>query len=252
MNVVIIGSGNVATVLGRLIKNAGFEIVQVFGRSGYNAAVLAEELGCEYTDQVSNITREANMYLVAIADAGLNDFGQFGDFGDRLVVHTAGSITKDVFEKTSTNYGVLYPLQSLRKEIKLLRQDIPLLIDGNNETVIAGLEQFALTLSTSVQRASDEQRLKLHVGAVIVSNFTNHLYSLADDYCTKSGVDFKLLQPLIEETALRLREHAPATMQTGPAARKDITTLDKHLRELSVYPKLRNLYLKISDSIMNA
>jgi hypothetical protein len=57
---------------------------------------------------------------------------------------------------------------------------------------------------------------------------------------------------LIEETAWRLREHAPATMQTGPAARKDITTLDKHLRELSVYPKLRNLYLKISDSIMNA
>ncbi|MDO9374193.1 MAG: DUF2520 domain-containing protein, partial [Ferruginibacter sp.] len=65
-------------------------------------------------------------------------------------------------------------------------------------------------------------------------------------------VDFHLLQPLIEETALRIRDQHPATLQTGPAIRKDITTLDRHLRELSAYPKLRNLYLKISDSIMNA
>jgi predicted short-subunit dehydrogenase-like oxidoreductase (DUF2520 family) len=171
--------------------------------------------------------------------------------GDKLVVHTAGSITKDVLEKTSTSYGVLYPLQSLRKENKNLLLDIPFLIDGNTEEVIAGLEQFGLTLSTSVERATDEQRLKLHVAAVIVSNFTNHMYALAADYCAHAGVNFKMLQPLIEETALRLREHAPADMQTGPAIRKDITTLDKHLRELSVYPKLRNVYLKLSDSIMN-
>ncbi|MDO9376065.1 MAG: NAD(P)-binding domain-containing protein, partial [Ferruginibacter sp.] len=159
MNVVMIGSGNVATVLGRLIKNAGFEIVQVYSRSGHNAARLAEELGAQFTDQPENISRQANMYLLAIADQGLTDLAQFGNFGDNLVVHTAGSISKDVLEKSSSNYGVLYPLQSLRKEIKTLQQDIPFLIDGNNETVISGLEQFALTLSSSVQRATDEQRL---------------------------------------------------------------------------------------------
>jgi hypothetical protein len=93
--------------------------------------------------------------------------------------------------------------------------------------------------------------LKLHVAAVFVSNFTNHLYMLAADYCNKEGLDFEMLHPLIVETASRLRNHPPAEMQTGPAIRKDITTLDKHLRELSAYPKLKNIYLKMSDSIMN-
>ncbi len=251
MKVVIIGSGNVATVLGRLISSAGYDILQVYSRRAENAVRLAEELGCTSTDQWGEIRKDANLYLVSLADNALNDMNQLGNLGDKLVVHTAGSITKDVLEKNSANYGVLYPLQSLRKENTDVSADIPFLIDGNTEEVIAGLEQFGLTLSSSVERATDEQRLKLHVAAVIVSNFTNHMYTLAADYCTHAGVNFKMLQPLIEETALRLRKHAPADMQTGPAIRKDITTLDKHLRELSVYPKLRNVYLKLSDSIMN-
>ncbi len=60
-----------------------------------------------------------------------------------------------------------------------------------------------------------------------------------------------MLQPLIEETAVRIRHHDPCTMQTGPAIRKDTVTLDKHLRVLNAYPKLRTAYLRLTDSIMN-
>jgi hypothetical protein len=99
--------------------------------------------------------------------------------------------------------------------------------------------------------ASDELRAKLHVAAVLVSNFTNHLYALAYDYCSKEGAEFKLLLPLIEETALRLRNHVPNEMRTGPAIRKDIKTLEKHLRLLAAHPKAHHMYLKITDSIMD-
>ena len=60
-----------------------------------------------------------------------------------------------------------------------------------------------------------------------------------------------MLLPLIEETGSRLHHHTPGEMQTGPAVRKDIATLDKQLRLLTNYPRLRNIYLKITDSIMN-
>ena len=101
-------------------------------------------------------------------------------------------------------------------------------------------------------KASDDQRLKLHLAAVIVNNFTNHLYALAADYCDNEQIDFKMLQPLIEETALRLREHLPRDVQTGPAIRKDMITIDKHLRILSEHPALKKIYLQMTDSIMNA
>jgi hypothetical protein len=110
---------------------------------------------------------------------------------------------------------------------------------------------FAKELSPKVEIAGDEERLKLHVAAVIVSNFTNHLYAIAEAYCIEEKIDFDMLKPLIGETALRIRTISPAAVQTGPAVRKDIHTLDKHLRLLVNHPKLRTTYLRLTDSIMN-
>lgn len=251
MKVVIIGAGNVASVLGRLIKNAGYDVIQVVSRQIGHAARLADELGAACTDQNGTLNMEGDIYLVAIADSAISEIPNCFNLEGKLVMHTAGSVSIEALSKASARHGVLYPLQSLRKENYHLYQDIPILVDGSNEETIAEIEQFALSISSSVERANDESRLRLHLAAVIVNNFTNHMYELAADFCEKSGVNFKMLQPLIEETALRLRDHSPANMQTGPAIRKDITTLDKHLRELSAYPKLRNVYLKITDSIMN-
>lgn len=250
MKVGIIGSGNVATVLGRLIRSNNHEVVQVMSRNIEHAKMLAEELGANYTDFGGLPDISADMYIIAVADFAIRDGLPRMQLQDKLVVHTAGSVSKDVLKELSVNYGVLYPLQSLRKEMKQM-PGIPFLVDGNSEGVIQYIEAFAQTLSPDVRRTADEERLKLHVAAVIVSNFTNHLYAIAEEYCNKEHVDFNLLKPLILETALRIKDVSPAAVQTGPAVRKDIHTLDKHLRILVNHPKLRTTYLRLTDSIMN-
>jgi predicted short-subunit dehydrogenase-like oxidoreductase (DUF2520 family) len=251
MKVVIVGAGNVATVLGRLIRDNGHTIVQVVSRAADNAAVLAKELNCAFTDNSGVIDQSADLYLIAVTDTAMGQLDERYHLGDKLVIHTAGSVSKEVLKNITNNYGVLYPLQSLRKQNMDLQQDIPLLVDANSEVALKTVQDFAFSISSNVIRADDEQRLKLHVAAVLVSNFTNHLYALAADYCNKEGADFKLLLPLIEETALRLRHYPPHEMRTGPAVRKDIHTLQKHLHLLTKYPAIHNIYLKITDSIMN-
>ncbi len=249
MRIVIIGSGNVATVLGRLFQKNGHEIVQVVSRNVVHAQLLAAELNCSFTDNNGSMDAGAELYLVAVSDGALYELNDRINLDRKLVVHTAGSVSIDVLKEISVNYGVLYPLQSLRKEMNYT-QDIPFLIDGNTEETKTFVEDFANTLSTSVTKASDEERLKLHVAAVVVSNFTNHLYALAEEFCTKENIDFKLLAPLIKETAERVEAISPADAQTGPAIRKDIFTLDKHIKLLANHPKLKYLYLKLTDSIM--
>jgi predicted short-subunit dehydrogenase-like oxidoreductase (DUF2520 family) len=191
----------------------------------------------------------ATLYLVAVADTALADLNNSFNLGNKLILHTAGSVSKDVLQNVSVNYGVLYPLQSLRKEMQYAT-DIPLLIDGNTEETITLIEDFAKTISINVSKANDEQRLKLHVAAVVVSNFTNHLYALAENFCKKENVDFTLLAPLIKETAERIQHASPADVQTGPAVRNDIFTIEKHLRILSDHPSLKYMYIKLTDSIM--
>jgi len=250
MKIVLIGSGNVATVLGRLFQKNNHQVIQVMSRHTENARRLAEELGCAWTNYDGITDTSADIYIVSITDGVLFDLNKSFSLGNKLIVHTAGSVSKDVLAAISSSYGVLYPFQSLRKEITAI-PEIPFLIEGNTPEATTLIEDFAKTISSTVKRSTDEERLKMHVAGVVVNNFSNHLYSLTEEYCTKEHLDFKLLYPLIQNTAERIFRYAPKDVQTGPALRNDVFTLDKHLRILAAHPKLKYLYLKFTDSIMN-
>ncbi|MGB8190400.1 MAG: DUF2520 domain-containing protein [Chitinophagaceae bacterium] len=248
MRVVIIGSGNTATVLGRKIKASDHSILQVTGRNEVAVTALANELASKPNTDPHSIDLAADLYVIAIADSALPQLHEWLQLDKKTVVHTAAAVSKDVLQKISRNYGVLYPLQTLRKEQQHL-PEIPFLVDGNTADDLALIEDFARTLSPDVLIADDALRLRVHVAAVFVNNFTNHLYALAQEFCKKEQLDFSLLQPLIDETAQRLHTLSPGDSQTGPAVRNDRATIEKHLEVLSAYPHLKNIYEQLTESI---
>lgn len=207
-------------------------------------------MGAQAADWKIGPDSSADIYIIALSDGALHEALQGLTFDDKPVFHTAGSLSKDVLKYVSKQYGVLYPLQSLRKEMQVI-PPIPFMIDANNEKTLSILQAFARSLSSSVEVATDEDRIKLHIAAVLVSNFTNHLYALAETFCKKENIHFDLLKPLIMETANRVQEHLPSTVQTGPAIRRDILTIEKHLKILLEHPALRTTYVRLTDSIMN-
>jgi predicted short-subunit dehydrogenase-like oxidoreductase (DUF2520 family) len=249
MKVVIIGSGNVATVLGRKIKERGTEIIQVISKTEKHAKALADVLRASYATNLSGIDTAAELYLIAVSDQQIDSVARQLPRMKGIVVHTAGSVNKDVLKDVASNYGVMYPLQTLNKHVDTLPV-IPIILDGNSEQVRHTLFDFAGTWTPIVAFANDEQRLSTHIAAVIANNFTNHLMALTEDFCNKEGVDFKLLIPLINETVNKLGTLSPAILQTGPAVRGDISTIDKHLQLLNRQPALRKLYLKLTESII--
>ena len=249
MKVVIIGSGNVATVLARRMLTAGHEISQVISRNKKHAGQLAKELKCGYASALEEIRPDADIYMIADSDTSLPEIANTLFLDKKLVVHTAGSVPKDILRNISRNYGVLYPLQSLRREIETI-PEIPILVDGNTPDDLEMIYDFAKTISGHVEIADDEERSKLHVGAIIVNNFTNHLYRLTEEYCKQEQINFQLLLPLIYETASRLKAFSPGEVQTGPAARNDSQTIEKHIKLLGSYPDLQKIYRLMTASII--
>lgn len=247
MEIVIIGTGNTATILGRKLKEAGHTIVQVYGRNAEAASQLAYELDTDSTNYWSIVSRKADLYLIAVSDVAVEEVLRELQLPDGTVVHTAASVSKEVLQHEGA-YGVFYPLQSLKKETASL-PDIPIIIDASDEQTFQQLEKLAESISSQVTRGSDSERLKLHLAAVFCNNFVNHLYTLAENYCRKEGLDFKLLLPLIKETALRLESISPARAQTGPAIRNDQATIDKHMALLENHPELRSFYELFTQSI---
>lgn len=251
MDIVILGSGNVAAVLGRKFKEAGHTILQVVSRNASTASKLAYEWDTESTNYPSIINRNADVYLVAVSDDAIEDVVADLQLPKKVVAHTAASVSKDILKNVSQHYGVFYPLQSLNKD-DINLPEAPIFFDGNDEFTRKKLESLALSISPQhVSQANDDARLKLHVAAVFVNNFTNHLYALAEEYCKKEGIDFKELLPLIEETISRLNDTSPSKTQTGPAIRNDEETIQKHLSLLASHPQMRKAYEFLTASIRN-
>lgn len=248
MNLVFVGSGNTATVLAKKFYAAGHSILQVWSRNRDHAHQLATVTDAQPVNRLSDISRKADLVILAVADQALPEISSQLQLGELPVVHTAGAVSREVLHGSSGNYGVLYPLQSLRKEMDPLCE-IPFLVDAVTPQLLQQLQQLALSVSSQVQQAGDGQRLSFHLAAVLVNNFTNHLYALADHLCREREVDFKLLLPLIYETALRLKQAPPELLQTGPALRKDQVTIQRHLDLLAANQPLQQLYSILTDSI---
>ena len=248
MKLVLIGSGNTAHILGQKSMMSGHQILQVYSRDPQHAADLAAILKTDSTSIPAKINATADLYLVALKDEALYQIAGWLKLDPRLVAHTAGTAPMNTLEQVSSNFGVVYPLQSLRKE-NLQVPELPLLIDANTTANLDFLRLFAESITESVQETDDEYRRKIHLAAIAANNFTNYLFTLTEDFCKREKIDFRLLLPLIRETVQRLDEHSPAGMQTGPAMRDDQVTINKHLGMLTNYPELRVVYEMFTEQI---
>ncbi|GAB4091843.1 DUF2520 domain-containing protein [Flaviaesturariibacter terrae] len=248
MRIVIIGTGNTATILGRKLKAAGHQIVQVFGRNAAAASALAYELGCASANYWTIVDRTADLYLLAVSDLAVEELRKELDLPDATLVHTAASVPLDTLKGAAGHHGVFYPLQSLRKNSSRL-PDIPVLVDAGDSDTLQLLEELAHSISGQVATADDAARLRLHLAAVFCNNFVNHIYTLMEDWCARQGLDFGLLRPLIRETAERALEGSPRQSQTGPALRHDTATIGRHRRLLAGEPRLLALYDLFTESI---
>lgn len=221
MRVVMLGSGNTATVLSVLINKAGHELVQVISRDVENAKALASLYGAASGTLTDPQFSEADIYIMALHDAALDNIEKIPALKDKFVVHTAGAISINALKACSDKFGVLYPLQTLSKFTEHV-PEIPFLVDGNTQEISHNILGFAKSLSGKVIEANDKERLSYHVAAVFVSNFSNHMYALGELFCKKERVDFNSLLPLINEVTDRVNNYSPFLTQTGPAIRDDV------------------------------
>lgn len=248
MRVTIIGSGNVATVMGKELHAKGHTIVEVYSRQPTRARELAAMLGATAATDLTQLNADADLYLVAVSDDALPAVAAALLLPGKLVAHTAGSVTKQVFANTTTRYGVVWPIKMVRKNMLSL-DPVTMVVDGSDPATTEELRGFAAIFSDHIVTANDEVRLKMHMLASFTLNFTNHLFHLAADYCEKEGIDFSMFHPLILESVQRLATGHPRALQAGPAFRGDSQTIAKHLALLANHPQAAAVYKMLTESI---
>lgn len=251
LDVTLIGAGNVAHHLGKALHSAGVTITQVYSRNNQKSKYLADLVSSEPISDFASL-RPSGLVILAVSDQAISQVSALiapylppGAF----VVHTSGATPSAVIAAHFSRYGVFYPLQSFSIVREVDFREVPLCIHAANEDDHALLVDLGRRISGSVHRIDDAQRLWLHMTAVVVNNFPNHLFRLAEQILTDHELSLDLLRPLILETARKVQQQSPAEMQTGPARRGDQVTIDAHLHLLEDYPQLREVYETITESI---
>ena len=244
ISVVIVGSGNVARhLIKAFLKIDNINLKQVYTRNSKDLALLKNSVS---TTNDLSLIKQADVTIIAVSDDAISDISS--KIKNSLVVHTSGSVEMNAL-KNPNNKGVFYLLQSFSKEKEINFSTIPICLEAEENKDLLKLEKLASLLQGNVYYLSSLQRKKIHVAAVFVNNFTNHMYTIAYNICEEHNVPFDILEPLIEETSQKIKNLTPKEAQTGPAKRNDIETIKNHLNLLS--KSQQELYLKITQSIQN-
>lgn len=247
IKIVFVGAGNLATNLCVALHEAGHSILQIYSRTQPSADVLAKRVGTEAISDLKGLEPNADLYIVAISDAALPklDYSLFPT--SALVVHTAGSMPMDTLPLNRR--GVFYPMQTFSRNRLVAFRDIPVFIEASSEEDTAFLNRLALTISDRVYRLSSLDRPYLHLAAVFCSNFVNHCYAMSEEILQQHGIPFSVMLPLIDEVAAKVHSLSPRDAQTGPAIRRDINVIQKHLGLLDTHPDLQMIYSILSKNI---
>jgi len=216
MDLVIIGTGNGAALLGRKCVAAGHLIRQVVGRNAKVASALAYEWHTVSTNYQGPLLRNADVYIVAVSHDAIDDIAADLRLPGRVIAHTAPSVPKEILKNISAHYGVFYPLQPTGKDAAG-----SFFISASDEHTRTVLEKLAASLSGIPAQQPDEAAKNL---AALLAGQSD---ALIGKFCDQQGIERPVPDPL---------------GTTSPQARPDDAMISRQLALLEAYPELKALY----------
>ena len=243
----IIGAGNMAYQLTQAFHNhPEVQLQQLYNRSELSPEFNVFEI--EKTHHLSTL-HPADVCIIAVKDEAIAEISKKLPFENQLVVHTSGNTSIEAIDSKNRR-GVFYPLQTMNKQTIVDFTKVPFCLEAENTNDFCLLQRLASLLSTKIYTLNSYQRRVLHLAAVFMNNFSNHLVYISQQICKENEVPFEILQPLLAETFVKLQNTSAYDAQTGPARRNDFLTITNHLAMLD-NNNYKEIYNIITKSIIN-
>jgi len=258
--IAIIGTGNIGTFLFQTLQNQNnISVISVSGR------------------MIEDLPKDCDLYIFALKDDVYEVVLQKIPFKMSCAVHTSGALSQGVLAPYAERVGVVYPYQSINEMIRrlddemirglddkmirgledemmkktsLLPSCVPVCVEGGDLEFEERLFQWAKVVFENVRKVNEKQRFAMHLAAVFANNFTNAMCGIAYQIFKENDLDWSLINPLLENTLEKVKYNDPFLVQTGPAARNDVSIMEKHCNALKD-EDLKELYQLVSKIIQN-
>ncbi|GAC1478505.1 MAG: DUF2520 domain-containing protein [Candidatus Dormibacteria bacterium] len=258
--IAIIGPGRAGSALGRALHRGGYSIAAIAGRNPENVDSLAKELGAGAFRTVAGALEQADLTILAVPDDVIGPLAieiapSVRATEGRAAVHLSGAqdrLPLQPLAMAGLRIGVFHPLQTFRRGADAadnvpgtyigIDADPPLRSQLTAMAHAVGGHPFALT---GIDRAL------YHAAAVLAANYPVMLVAEAADLARQAGLDEETarrgMTMLLAGAVANLENSSPSEALTGPAARGDLGTIERHLDALGGDPQLQKIYQLLAD-----
>ncbi|WP_010253595.1 Rossmann-like and DUF2520 domain-containing protein [Myroides injenensis] len=244
--ITILGAGKVAKhLILNILEHDNLQLQQIYARNSNKIKEVVDE--AKIVNDIKDL-KPADIFIIAVSDNAIEEVTSSFPLENQLLIHTSGTMPLSVIKNTDRK-GVFYMLQSFSFDKSLDFSEIPFCLEASNPNDFKTLENLAVKFSEKVYKINSEQRKAIHLAAVFVNNFANHMFVLGEEICKENSVPFEILKPLIFETTKKIEHLSPLEAQTGPAARRDLQTIEQH-QELLKDANKKEIYNLITKSIL--
>jgi predicted short-subunit dehydrogenase-like oxidoreductase (DUF2520 family) len=261
--IAIIGPGRAGSALGRALHRVGYQVAAIGGRNPENVAGLATELEARACNSPAAAIDLADLTILAVPDDVIGQVAAqlipyLCSGSGKAVVHLSGAQDRwplRPLTEAGVRTGVFHPLQTFRRGPEAAEN-----VAGSYIGVDADppLNEQLTALARDVEghpfdlRGID--RALYHAAAVFAANYPVMLLAEAASLGVKAGLDEETARQgmtrLLAGAVANLRHTSPDEALTGPAARGDLGTIERHLQALSNDPELQRLYRALADRAM--
>jgi predicted short-subunit dehydrogenase-like oxidoreductase (DUF2520 family) len=259
MKISIIGAGNIAWHLAKVLEQGEMDIIEIYARDRRKAKAITSELyQSDATNSLNFKDSEAEIFVLAVSDNAIEEVASQIELPSKsMLIHTSGSMPLEILDiakkqNPDCTTGVFYPLMTFTKGKKISFKSVPICIEGDSSSTISTLSKIAGKISNEVYDVNTQDRKVLHLAAVFACNFTNHLFALSKEILNEESLNFDLLKPLINETLTKsMAAKHPAEVQTGPAVRRDSKAIEAHRALIKADEDLLKVYDTLTESIQD-
>ncbi|MBK8848203.1 MAG: DUF2520 domain-containing protein [Bacteroidetes bacterium] len=249
-SIAIIGSGRMARFLAQRL-HTNYRLLAIVARNVAMATSMSRKYKCTASSISDFNINQVDIAIIAVSDDAILPVIKMLGKTSTTIIHTSGTKALVVLESYTFNCGVLWPVVSVNDNAKYGAQ-FNCSYEGSNTKTKREVLALAKALGAKPFYQSSVQREVSHLAAVMVNNFVNHIYHKANAVLLQHDIKPEIIYQIIRATAENAIVYGAENLQTGPALRKDKTTMQRHLQLIKEYPELCKIYKAISESIMHS
>lgn len=242
--ITIIGAGAVGSSIALALFNSGVKPKEIYSLKGFSAKKIATKIRINNFGSFDKAQPRKGLVILAVPDSAISGVArvfsrQRMDFGEVIFLHTSGALSSEELiplKKKGASTGSFHPMQTFPSGKFTTLNNVWIAIEGDAKAVKAG-KHLAKILHARTFIISKKAKVLYHTAAVFASNYLVTLLSVVEQIAMRMNIPkgkiWKIYLPLIEQTVHNVINSSPAKALTGPIARGDVSTVIKHLQELS-------------------